>query len=219
MSVNNMIINPIVIDDFLPATLRDDFESYMTSGEFSWFYSPNICGKGSAPEEAFSNKKVTHSNGFYHTLFNVDFGGVTSTYFMKFNPITYFFDNLDSGFFVKDLLRLRCRMTHPQPHLNHTKDNYNVPHLDFGGEEVENHIAFIYYVNDSDGDSVIYDVTAKDAEKNPDILLDPPELIRCSPKKNRLLIFDGELYHSGNCPTNSRERITINCDFVAGNFV
>jgi hypothetical protein len=58
-------------------------------------------------------------------------------------------------------------------------------------------IATVYYVNDSDGDTIFKDSKEK-----------------ITPKANRLIIFDGSLLHTGSSPKNSKTRILLNSNFV-----
>ena len=58
-------------------------------------------------------------------------------------------------------------------------------------------ITTIFYVNDSDGDTLIYNDTGH--------LLKAVE-----PRQNRLLVFDGSLPHTGHSPSNHKSRVLIN---------
>ena len=53
----------------------------------------------------------------------------------------------------------------------------------------------IFYVNDSDGDTVLYEKgMARSVE----------------PKANRLLMFDGDIAHTGHSPSKHKNRVLIN---------
>jgi hypothetical protein len=58
----------------------------------------------------------------------------------------------------------------------------------------------LYYLNDSDGDTFIFDKTLKDTPK---VTSDTKyEIIkRITPKKGRAILFDGNKYHSSSGPT------------------
>ena len=56
------------------------------------------------------------------------------------------------------------------------------------------------YLNDSDGYTVIFDEN-KDIKK------------KISPKKNRVVIFDGMSYHAGSHPCKSNTRMLLNINF------
>src|SRR5262249_35118491 len=69
------------------------------------------------------------------------------------------------------------------------------------------HWVMIYYVNASDGDTLIFDKTFPDRE-------DAAILHAVSPKKGRAIMFDGRHYHCGACPTRHDTRIVFNYDFA-----
>lgn len=78
----------------------------------------------------------------------------------------------------------------------------SVPHIDTENK----HLVLIYYVNDSDGDTILY--KDKYCEENEEMVVD----VRVSPKAGRALLFDGSIYHSFYYPNicNTRSVININ---------
>jgi hypothetical protein len=73
--------------------------------------------------------------------------------------------------------------------------NRNIPHL-----------VMLYYVNDCDGDTILYDKTLDDIPFDVDYPDDYCELNiqhRISPKRGRILFFDGRVYHAPSAPTKS----------------
>tara|TARA_R100001463_G_scaffold12998_2_gene34727 strand:+ start:5211 stop:5768 length:558 start_codon:yes stop_codon:yes gene_type:complete len=64
------------------------------------------------------------------------------------------------------------------------------------------HWVCLYYVNDSDGDTIFY----KDDKKT--------EIKRVSPKRGRVAFFDGSIYHSASTPTK-HHRMAINISFLS----
>ena len=69
------------------------------------------------------------------------------------------------------------------------------PHLD----RFTPHLVFLYYVCDSDGDTIIYDYKT---EKEGDVPFfeDVKELKRITPKQGRVVIFDGMYWHTAEQP-------------------
>ena len=84
----------------------------------------------------------------------------------------------------------------------------DTPHLD----RYEPHLVFLYYVNDSDGETVIYNYKSKDKDDIP-YFEDVKELKRITPKQGRIVVFDGRYWHTAEQPTkNIRCIININID-------
>ena len=95
----------------------------------------------------------------------------------------------------------------------------------------EKNISVIFYVNDSDGDTIIYkekyqsegaslsDPSYTSLGKPPNIKPVIPKTLteeeRVTPKANRLLLFNGEHWHTGQSPTKHSRRVLIN--FNLGN--
>jgi hypothetical protein len=79
----------------------------------------------------------------------------------------------------------------------------SIPHVD---SEI-NHLVLLYYVNDSDGDTILYK-NKYDEEKDNEMIVE----VKISPKAGRAVLFDGSLYHSFHYPNiyNTRSVININ---------
>jgi len=83
-------------------------------------------------------------------------------------------------------------------------------------DQYEPHYSIIYYINDSDGDTVFYNDTLGDKFPNWMTLLGKDkdlsywsELKRVSPKKGRIVIFDGRIFHRSSYPT-TQDRYILN---------
>ena len=88
-----------------------------------------------------------------------------------------------------------------------SRENFiHQPHIDFA---VSN-IATVFYINDSDGDTILYNIKPDDVPKDKEL----KEYDRISPKANRLVMFDGDLLHTGCSPTKHRNRILINSNYI-----
>lgn len=74
---------------------------------------------------------------------------------------------------------------------------HNTPHVDFIDMP---HYVLIYYVNDSDGDTILFD-----KEEN--------VIGSITPKAGRFLFFNGNILHASSNPYKSDYRIVVNYDF------
>lgn len=74
------------------------------------------------------------------------------------------------------------------------------------------HYACVYYVDDSDGDTILYEQTRYNTEPgSQNVSL--TEHKRVSPKKGRIVVFDGARFHCSSQP-RKRHRCIINFDLV-----
>lgn len=86
------------------------------------------------------------------------------------------------------------------------------PHVD----EISRHFVFLYYVNESDGDTILYNETC-DTKTNYENNL--TELVRITPKAGAAIVFDGSRYHSFTNPVSSDFRCVINMNFISSDLV
>ena len=84
----------------------------------------------------------------------------------------------------------------------HHKERNNV-HVDIP----QSHVAAVYYVTDSDGDTILYDNRYGEDVKT----LKRHKTVK--PKAGRMVFFDGHRYHCSSQPTNSL-RCIINFDLI-----
>ena len=87
-----------------------------------------------------------------------------------------------------------------------TDGTVDSPHIDIydGNEGKVDFIVALYYVVDSDGDTIIYNEKDRDPEGKYTIKQ------TVTPKQGRMVIFDGGLYHAARQPINSNTRCIVN---------
>jgi hypothetical protein len=79
-------------------------------------------------------------------------------------------------------------------------DFYNTPHID----DRNPHKVAIYYANDTDGPLRFFS-----KEGNKFTVIQEVE-----PKRGRLVVFDGNMWHAGRHPINAVKRIAINFNYI-----
>ena len=103
------------------------------------------------------------------------------------------------------MVRIKCNLN-----LNVTgyKKTYHQPiHSDV---DEKGYKSLIYYINDSDGDTIFYNQRHSEDQPMPDKL---EVRDRVSPKANRLVFFEGDVIHTGMSPNKHKNRIIINSNF------
>tara|TARA_X000000950_G_C13735000_1_gene585957 strand:- start:329 stop:904 length:576 start_codon:yes stop_codon:yes gene_type:complete len=187
-----------VIDDFLPQGFADEIESTLIHYAFPWYYRPSINnGKPKIQDERFK-----YAHGFVHNFFNEE-DGPMSSYYNLIAPLKHFAEQ--QGIPNKGYHRLKSNLNITIPGW---KDGQcQEPHTDMPSP----HTVLIYYVNDCDGDTFIFD---KQFDSNNPDQIDFTIKERVSPKKNRALVFDGLYYHAGSYPIEHQARVMINCNLI-----
>ena len=164
--------------------------SVVTGNEISWYFNPMYHNLALEPNSDGS----TH--GFMHNFF--DKQKISSEYIHLINPIM---EKIQSHFGkLATCIRVKMNMT-----MNIGKQVEHYPHVDRKDLSVygSRWKTAIYYVNDSDGDTLFFD--------------DEENIIhRQTPKANTLVIFDGNTYHAPQLPLITNRRIVININVLLG---
>ena len=161
------------------------------SANFNWFFFPNVYFP-TVPTSIYES-------GFRHLLCRES--KETSEYFFMIQPIILKIENLLNKKLVQTI------NAHANLNLNLGKPFEGVPHIDGNLDcetDTSKRYTAIYYVEDSDGDTILYDCETK-------------EIFRCSPQKNRCLVFKSNVLHSGSLPTQHNLRRVININLLLEN--
>ena len=177
-----------VINNFLSKTYHKELFDVMNSTEFAWYFNSVISIKDT------TDRGSMYEYGFTHTFWDTE-GIRNSQMAMFWKPgLLSIMDAVSEHQEATDptILRSRADMTMAAP-----GPFVHEPHRDF---EFDN-ISTILYLNDTDGDTILYD---KNNAKEETI----------SPKANRLIVFKGNQLHTGCSPTITKNRIVINSNFI-----
>ena len=186
----------LVIDDLVADSFANKILSDLCNPFFPWYLSRTLL---TVKSHEFENAKQDYDNiqeylAFIHVFFsNVDGNTVR---------------NSESAPLAEDLFRaileklnlntgeiLRVKANFQTQHRSKINGTHNTPHVD----NETPHYTGIYYVNDCDGDTFLFDGTK--------------EIAKISPKKGRIVIFDGKTLHAGSHPYLSDFRMVINFNF------
>ena len=210
--ITNIKDEILIIEDAIPVSLQEEVINKVQGDQyFPWFLLHRLghaghFGKGESP--GYTDPRITDSVALTHMAFD---GKDKSPHYDFFRSILYFFTE-KTGIEVGNIIRIRLRYTHPIT--GHTSEHYSAPHVDFFTNQP--YSTLVYYINDSDGDTFIFDKVFDPTEEeyNPVIAEPLVELLRLTPKQGSALFFNGHRYHAGNYPIQSSTRIVINFDFT-----
>lgn len=165
-----------IIDDFLPRNMADHLEAYMLSRDFPWYFLPDITHGAE-----FETMTPAMSHVFFHEL------NGASNYFNTVISLPYM-NPKEAPLAPAQIIRAVGFLQFPT-----MVSKPNNKHID----SPKPHKVLLYYVNDSDGHTVLYDG---------DNVIE-----RIPPKKNRAIVFDGNILHASSRPTkNARCVINFN---------
>jgi hypothetical protein len=196
-----MIKNYYVFDDIISNEEQNILNNYVKSSDVEWVMMENIIHKygGNIGTQKFPAKVHPKPNCKNEEI-NRIIDSIEVTVAKKLN--------LE---FIKNY-RWKINWTSPIGEY----DPMDLLHYDDATE----HIAMVYYINNSTGDTCIYNnINGNNAETFQEnfnnVDYDSYSLLAsASPKMGRCLVFDGKLAHLGNYPSNG-DRFIINFNFVA----
>jgi len=197
---------PIVLDNLIDENYQNKIEKSLL--DCAWRIQVDNCGRGNINaknEKLLSNKK------------NINISPIVSTNIMTENELFYSLFPLieKSCTSINFKLTKIMRCISGIHILTDQKNKIDKVHID----RKTPHIVMLYYVTDSDGETILYNKTTNDL-KNDVYDLDEIEDLKIThkikPQKGRVVFFDGNTYHSSSTPSNGF-RIIINLD-LCGKF-
>jgi hypothetical protein len=205
-------MEPIVVDNFLPEIYQSAFYSILTepTSIFTYTfnkYSVNASGNSDAWKHLFYTDVPTQEHIQFNRTFIKDNKIVNEEYYKYFAPLVACFET-HTNTKVGNIIRIKANLL-----LNQEGPKLQPPHVD-GLRLVDDKPvcmgkkSLIYYVNNSDGDTILYNERFTGGPVGR-----VTEQLRVTPKKGRAIIFDSNQLHSGCAPTNKAYRVVINCIF------
>lgn len=199
-----------VIDNVVGKRYQEEIKETLFGKTFDWHYNKLL----TSGDSGYGN-----ASGFTHRLSETR-PEMNSQYVDYFLPLVY---EISSKSNVDYKYVIRSRSFFQLPSFN--ENDHDFFHVD---DTETPHFVFLYYVNDSDGDTVIlknkfkYGLPDDDTTTsgnpnwhNPKGLITDNSHIEIldtvSPKQGRVVVFDGAHYHAAGIPKKN-ERIVLNFD-------
>lgn len=186
----------IVIDDVITLELQNKFHDMVLNSP-NWRFIKDM---------SYANFQMKYPSYGFNQMFKDPYEGIVSTLYEQVSlPIAYAIAN-KTGLNLNNIYFNRAFLQVPLDH-RFIKEHNGI-HIDIPQE----HYACVYYMNDSDGDTIVYDQTMHNTvagSKNVKL----KEHKRVTPKKGRVVLFDGARYHCSSQPRNNY-RCIINFDFI-----
>jgi hypothetical protein len=195
-----------IVDNALPAAIFAKLRGTVESPEFPWFYGRRV-----------NSRTETHDNlflyGWHHFIGQLRQGvhEIEDQDLWTTIETGLAFILQGVGQELNEIWRMRLI-------LNTVADRQYLlgAHVDYERP----HQTALLYLDDSDGETVVYKERYNPIIKTPSddhwerIESTATEAMRVSPKANRVLLFDGLHYHAGHMPVNSARRIAVNINYT-----
>ena len=203
----------LVIDDFISTEYQEQIkntligEQRFKGNEFPWLFLDDVTmSNPSNQDHLYSGEKDIHDgNAIKYQNYSQRRPAFTHSYVYYEDDGTSSIDSEFHELFVPLLQRGALKgigttevnaiqgRSFLQLPLNLKNGDVDTPHIDL--DEGHKHIVVLYYVCDSDGDTIIYNEKTKSDEYT--------IKERVTPKQGRVVIFDGGLYHTAEQPINN----------------
>lgn len=187
-----------VYENPLPIELVNSIHEELTSDHFPWYKSETgYKTVGVENDDKKTWNKMREGTQLCHQFVHLDKTKDNSfSKKMIVSMLQYAINYIADDWQLTEVNVLRSKANIQLNNYNSQKRKlHNHPHID----SLNKHLVLLYYVNDSDGDTIIFDLNDK-----------TKKLASISPKKGRLVVFNGEHYHSSSPPTKFDSRIVIN---------
>jgi len=188
------LFKPTEYRNFIEPAYQTQIYNYLTDVNFDWHFMED------ATAENNSNDPKTSTPAFGNLLYYVkhnenphyDFFKPLVEHISKTTPVN-----------VEKLLRVRAGfLLNTKYSLPSMPYKHNMPHVDYDQE----HYTAVYYVNHTDGDTVVFRETEPAEKYYP--------LHKSMPEAGKLLLFNGKHYHASTCPKMFTKRLAITINFT-----
>ena len=186
----------LVFDDIIDSEYQERIKSILLGDEtfegyyFPWYFTQDVTkqkDKDSQKRSAFFHGYVRDNDDTIGTIDSVFHYLIVSLLESACNKIDKQSVNVIQG---RSFLQLP---------INYKGEREDSPHIDTS----DDHFVMLYYVCDSDGDTIIF----KEKEKSEKYTIQK----RVTPKQGRVVLFDGAFYHTAEQPMDN-VRCVINYD-------
>jgi len=191
-----MTYKPLEIKNVVDEAYQDEIYKLLTKVNFNWHFLEDTTRE-------YANDSMTSTPSFVNLIFHPNNDA---------NPHYQFFKPLLDAILEKSNLKLHTLLRIRVGFLLNTKYvlpsmpyKYNTPHRDYD----QDHYTAVYYVNEADGDTVVF----HEIEKAEQYRI----MMKSSPEQGKALLFNGWHYHASSCPKIKTKRITITLNFTADN--
>jgi hypothetical protein len=189
-----------VIDDFVNINWQEKIRKMMFSSEIPWYYINDVT------DGTRSNNNQMISPACSHKF--IRDGKIESNWYSILEILRTRMQNETN---LSDVFQCRSFLQFPLSH-SLVRPDIDKLHID----SPQPHTVLLYYVCDSDGDTIFSDISW---DVNTNTVKNLPEISkynivqRVTPKQGRAVIFDGLQYHTAEQPKNNM-RCVINFNFI-----
>lgn len=194
-------LSKIFINSLISEKESLNIQNYLMNSDIKWIFSENTVSNKFIPNYNFLENLVDSWQLVNLVLANNEIYDEKT-----FNVIRPIIDKFIEHQKIKDFYIDKIKINTLFQKENYKNCYYNTPHQDC---QVENFRTLLYYVNDSDGDTIFFN--DDDVDINSKINLKIEEKI--TPKRGSVVVFNSNQYHASSNPILNKRRLVINIVF------
>ena len=181
----------VVIDDIIDLEYQEGIkgillgDDYFKGRPFPWFYTEDVTGAG----DKDSQHRAALGHEYVYLEDNDDVKVISHFHNMFLPMLKEVIRRVGVKQEDAGILQGRSFLQLPS---NIQREDVDTPHIDIDRRK---HLVALYYVCDSDGDTIIYNERVESETYT--------IKRRVTPKQGRVVIFDGTLYHTAEQPLHS----------------
>lgn len=177
---------PLIVDNVCPPPFDQLLETILLGNTHPWYLLSDV-----AQNQPDKSKRTS---GLVHLYYRPEENWTSEFYNIVESIPKFALERCDIPMPEYEVVQARAFL--------HMKDPTALEHDGIHIDLPTKHVVCLYYVNDTDGDTFIFG-------KNKD----DPVSMRITPKKNRAVIFNGDIYHASSS-TRVSQRAIVNFDLV-----
>lgn len=188
------MFKPLEIDNVVDKEYQDKIYNTVTHIDFPWHFMEDTTNE-------VATDKLSSTPAFGNLIYHPN--NASNPYCELFTPLI---NNLVERMNMKLQIVHRIRLgflLNTKYMFGSTPYQHNTVHRDL---EIP-HWTAVYYLNDSDGATIIFRETEISEKYYP--------LHKAEPKKGKVVVFDGLHYHASSCPKIHNKRIVCTINFSA----
>jgi len=181
-----------IIENLIPLDLQEELKECLKHQSL-WYLSPTTSGPNIEIDKL--DTSIADSPQMIHEIVNEN---QASSHIAEiaFSMCEHIENNLSLQ--IDNVIRIKSNMLFQNIGM---ETLYHPPHIDSVNL---NHISAVYYVEDSDGDTLLFDKTADDGPYDLDVIKS------INPKQGTVVIFPSKLFHTSKNPVQNQTRTIIN---------
>jgi hypothetical protein len=199
----------IVLDDVLPSQTQRRFAQYVSDSNFDWCDYNHVLTAGMYFKDVSVESDLTMvpSDALVKLAYYNDFRNSKifdqTLYWLGIAVLDDF--SHKTGVQVNGVMRMKINNQGRSLVNGYTEQCCNEIHVD----NFEEHRTLVYYINDSDGDTILFDKLWNRNDKHYSVTT----VNRVSPKRGRAVCFNGLRFHAPSNPIYNRRRYVLNINF------